>query len=148
MLSVHRYTQLYIDETRSKMAAHVAAYRKVEADHTGDLANADKAFREFELHFFNNLVLALDNYFVHRSHHLEHNDGNPLNEVRILCKSIMHHQGIFTEDSSIDYDAAKSVLKYRFGDAIHITEAGFIKLSTAFFADIEAKYLCERPLAI
>jgi len=68
-------------------------------------------------------------------------DGNPLNEVRMLCNSMMTNHNILGADKTIKYDPAKSVLKYRFGDQIKLNEADFTRLSGAFFAEIERKYL-------
>ena len=43
--------------------------------------------------FFNDQVLLLDHMFVHRLTGIEGKDGNPLNEVRVLCNSILLNQG-------------------------------------------------------
>jgi hypothetical protein len=51
----------------------------------------NSAIESFETNFFNHMVLVLDHYFVHRSRIIELKDGNPLNEVRMLCDSIMLH---------------------------------------------------------
>ena len=45
-------------------------------------------FAAFEARFLSHLVLALDDYFLHRGRTIEGKDGNPLNEVRLLCDSI------------------------------------------------------------
>ena len=68
-------------------------------------------------------------------------DGNPLNEVRLLCESIMNNDAEMCADDTIKIDAAKSVLKYRVGDKIKLNVADFILLSSCFFAEIEEKYL-------
>jgi hypothetical protein len=86
------------------------------------------------------MVLALDRYFVHRARALEKKDGNPLN-VRILCNSMMNNNNRMCADKTIKFDPAKSVLKYRIGDEIKLKEADFVRLSSAFFAEIERKYL-------
>ena len=71
---------------------------------------------------------------------MEGKDGNPLNEVRIICNSLIQHGGIMTADKSIRLNPAKSLLKCQFGDDINVTEADFLRLSAAFFAEIESKY--------
>ena len=109
----------------------------------GDSSELDAAIAAFEPHFFNNMVLALDNLFVHRSRGVEKKDGNPLNEVRLLCNSIMNNGGTVCADKTFKIDPARSVLKYEVGQKIRLNEADFILLSSGFFTEIEAKYLPE-----
>jgi len=145
MLYVNNYAQKYIDECRSRVAAQVSAYRTLAAAARNQAATDElllsAAIEAFEPHFFNNMVLALDSYFVHRARAIEKKDGNPLNEVRMLCNSMMNSNGMMCADKTIRFDPAKSVLKYRVGDEIKLNEADFIRLSSAFFAEIESKYL-------
>lgn len=86
MLCVNNYTQKYIDECRSRVAAQVSAYQTLVASARNQAVTNeplfDAAIEAFEPHFFNNMVLALDSYFVHRARAIEKKDGNPLNEVR------------------------------------------------------------------
>ena len=95
MLCVNNYTQKYIDECRSRVAAQVSAYQALVATARNQTATDEPlvgaAIEAFEPHFFNNMVLALDSYFVHRTRAIEKKDGNPLNEVRMLCNSILIH---------------------------------------------------------
>jgi hypothetical protein len=44
-------------------------------------------------------------------------------------------------DMCIKLSPEKSVLKYHAGDEIKLTEADFVLLSSAFFAEIESKFL-------
>ena len=145
MLCVNNYTQKYIDECRSRVAAQVSAYRTLvitaKNQTSPDESPLNAAIEAFEPHFFNNMDLALDSYFVHRARAIEKKDGNPLNEVRMLCNSMMNNNNMMCADKTIKFDPAKSVLKYRVGDEIKLNEAGFILLSSAFFAEIESKYL-------
>lgn len=145
MLCVNNYTQKYIDECRSKVAAQVSAYQTLVAAARNQTATDEPllnaAIEAFEPHFFSNMVLALDSYFVHRARAIEKKDGNPLNEVRMLCNSMMNNNNVMCADKTIKFDPAKSVLKYRVGDEIKLNEADFTHLSTAFIAEIENKYL-------
>ena len=143
MLCMNNYTQEYVDECRAKIDAQVAAYRDLvaAAGDTPSTARLVDAAYAFEPTFFNNMVLVLDNYFVHRSRTLEKKDGNPLNEVRMLCNSILNNNGMLTADKSIKLDTTRSVLRHQFGDEIKIREADFVQLAKAFFAEVEAKYV-------
>lgn len=154
MLCMNNYPQSYIDDCRARVAAQVSAYKTFVATMKKQTAidALDAAIETFEPNFFNNLVLALELSFVNRARTIEGKDGNPLNEVRMLAYAILYNNGIMSAAphhlfadgrtvKTIKYDPAKSVLKYRIGDEIKLTEADFIRLSAAFFADIERKYL-------
>ncbi len=141
MLGMKAYTQDYIDACRARVDADLRAYRK-------QVGNAPS--KEFEVRFFNDQVLLLDHMFVHRLTGIEGKDGNPLNEVRVLCNSILLNKGKLQVDKlpgwpnsagpSIKLPPEKSVLKLRAGDDVKLSEADFVRLSKAFFAEIEKKY--------
>jgi hypothetical protein len=135
VLCVTTYDQSYVDECRSKIASQIAAYRALAATARGSALTA------FEPVFFNNLVLALDNHFVHRSRTLELKDGNPLNEVRVLCNSLVSNDGIVAADKQIKLKPATSVLRHQIGDEIELRDQDFVQLSEAFFAEIESKFV-------
>jgi hypothetical protein len=145
MLCVNNYTQKYIDECRLKVDAQILAYISLVATAKNKSANdellLDAAINAFEPHFFNNMILVLECYFVHRARAIEKKDGNPLNEVRMLCNSMLNNNHFLCEDKTIKYDPAKSLLKLGIGDEIQVKEAEFMSLSSAFFAEIENKYL-------
>ena len=142
MLGMKTYSQDYIDACRARVEANLRAYRK----------QAGKApAKEFEDRFFKDQVLLLDYMFVHRFSGIEGRDGNPLNEVRVLCNSILLNKGKLQVDklpgwpnsagASIKLPPERSVLKLRVGDDVKLSEADFVRLSKAFFAEIEKKYL-------
>ena len=141
MLGMKTYPRSYIAACRARVDADLAAYRK----HRGKTPPND-----FEARFFNNEVLLLDYMFVHRLSGIEGKDGNPLNEVRALCNSLLLNGGKLQVEklpgwpnsavASIRLPPEKSVLKLRNGDEIKLTETDFIQLAKAFFAEIEAKF--------
>jgi len=143
MLGMKTYTRHYIDSCSSKVDSDVAAYQNLVAVARGQQNGAalDSAIETFETAFFNNMVLVLDELFVHRLRTIEGKDGNPLNEVRLICNSLMNDNGIMSADKTIKLDSANSVLKYQLGDEIKLNESDFVALSSAYFAEIESKYL-------
>jgi hypothetical protein len=138
------FSQQYIDDCRRQLDAQVAAYKVLVASGADLRGNTktqfDAAIQAFEPVFFNNMVLVLENYFVHRTRAKEEKDGNPLNEVRILSTSLMTNDGKLVADRSIKLDPATSILKYRVGDVIAVREEDFGALAKAFFADLESKF--------
>ena len=141
MLGMKTYSQDYIDACRARVEANLRAYRK----------QVGKApAKEFEDRFFKDQVLLLDYMFVHRLSGIEGRDGNPLNEVRVLCNSILLNQGKLQVDrlpgwpnsavSGLKLPREKSLLKLQVGDEVRLTEAYFVRLCKEFFAEIEKKY--------
>jgi hypothetical protein len=128
MLSVAKYSQEHIEQCRSQIEADIRAY--------GGLRDAGA----FESVFFNNMVLALDHYFLHRARNLEGKDGNPLNEVRIVCNSITDNNGVVMADKTLRVKPAASVLGYEVGDEIKIGEEDFRRLAEGFLAEIAGRY--------
>lgn len=151
MLGMKNYTQEYIDACRSRVDADLSAY--------GSLVSAANTVSEqtfvtgdFEATFFNNMMLILDYLFVHRLPSTDGKDGNPLNEVRVICDSLLSNNNIMSSgtvskssqmrfNKSIKLSPEKSVLKYQVGDEIRLNEADFLLISKAFFAEIERRYL-------
>jgi hypothetical protein len=140
MLAVNTYANEYIKECRSRMEQQLAAYRALVSSMEANEAAARAAVESFEPLFFRNLLLVLDHYFVHRTRAIEGKDGNPLNELRMLCSSILHNDGVLTADKTIKYNAETSVLKLRVGDEIRIHEVQFVKLFKACFAEIRSRF--------
>jgi len=142
MLGMKTYTPEYINACRARVEADLRAYRK----------QVDKApSKTFEARFFNDQVLLLDYAFVHRLSGIEGKDGNPLNEVRVLCNSLLYNQGKLQVErlpgwpnsavSGLSLSPDKPVLKLKPGDDIQLSEADFVKLYKAFFAELEKRYL-------
>lgn len=141
MLGMKSYPKEYIDACRARVEGDLRAYRKeVGKSHS----------KEFETRFFNAQVLLLDYMFVHRLSGIEGKDGNPLNEVRVLCNSLLLNKGKLQVEklpgwpnsavSSLKLPPEDSILKLKPGNEVALTEADFVRLSKAVFAEIEKKY--------
>jgi len=141
MLGVNSYSKDYINACQARVKAQVKSYRTLAKQAKGASAKSlDSAIAAFEPEFFNNMVLTLDSYFMHRLRGQEGKDGNTLNEVRVVCASILENGGVMGADKTIKMTPEKSVLKYEVGDPIRVREADFARISEAFFTEIEKKF--------
>jgi len=130
MLGRSSYEKEYIDACRSQIEAQLAAYKPLAAT-AGD----------FEPLFVNALILELEMMFVHRLRTKEGKDGNPANEVRMLCHSILTTGAVMTPpDGSIKYKPATTVLKIEIGQPIKVNIEQFKTLAEAYLKEIEAKF--------
>ncbi len=142
MLGMKNYTKDYVAACRERVEADLKAYRK----QVGKEPNKD-----FETRFFNAQVLVLEHMFVHRLAGVEGKDGNPLNELRVLCNSLLYNGGTFQVEKlagwpnsaggAVKLVPEKSILKLKNGDAVKLTEADFVRLSNAFFKTLVEKYV-------
>jgi hypothetical protein len=71
---------------------------------------------------------------------MEGKDGNPLNEVRMLCDGIIENEGRMSASKTTRYKPETSIRKFRAGDEIRPNADDFARLSAAFFDDIEKKH--------
>jgi hypothetical protein len=134
MLGRNSYAPEYVEQCRTNVDDLLKAYRKVATAAKG------AAIDKFAPPFFNHLVLALDEYFVHRLRGVEGKDGNPLNEVRMIADSVMLHGGVLTVEKAIKWNPETTVLGLAPGDRIVLDEKSFTKLAGAYFDEIEAKF--------
>jgi len=141
MLSKKTYPKEYISNCRAKVDKDVSVFKSLAIILNNDNQELNKVLKTFEQQYFNNMVLVIETFFIHRMRGKEGKDGNPLNEVRMLCNSIMENNGKMAEEKSIKYKPEYSVLKYQIGDEIKLNQSDFAKLSEAFFIDLENKYL-------
>jgi hypothetical protein len=143
MLGRKNYTQDELDQARSAVDQQLAAYRTlVEAiDGATQDPKVRSALDAFEPLFLNNLTLALDRYFVHRIRVVTGKDGNPLNEVELISDSLMNNDGVLRGNNVIKLVPDQSVVKLEIGDRIRLSAAQFERLSTAFLAEIEARFV-------
>jgi hypothetical protein len=143
MLGRKDYTQEEFDQCKATIDQQIAAYKALVKAVGG--ASADKkisaALVAFEVRFFNNMVLVLDRFFVHRIRPVAGKDGNPLNEVELLADSLVNNNGVLRGSTVIKLIPDQSVLKLHPGDPIRLTQKDFERLAAAFLTDLEAKFL-------
>jgi len=93
MLAVTSYPEVYVQLAAASVEEQVAAFRHLAAAAVGQ-TELEAALAAFAPGYFNTALLALDHHFMHRMRGAEGKDGNPLNEVRMLCDAIMEHEGV------------------------------------------------------
>ena len=143
MLGRSTYTREEFDQSKAAISAQLAVYKALVKTANGKTADkkVGAALDAFEPMFFNNLTLALDRFFVHRVRPVAGKDGNPLNEVEMICDSLMNNNGVLRESKVIKLIPEKSVAKIQFGDPIRLSAEQFERLSAAFFVELERKFL-------
>ena len=135
MLGRNSYTQDELDTCRAAVKGQLEAYRRLTA------AVGPEAVDGFEAPFCNNLVLALDRYFVHRVRAVSGKDGNPLNEVERIAEAVMLHDGVMPKSTVIKYVPADTVLGIEVGEKVSLSAEDFERLSAAFLAEIERRFM-------
>jgi|SRR5947209_6161538 len=148
MLGRKDYTPDELASAQSAVKQQLGAYRKLAkaVDQTSD-PKATAALEALEPVLFNNMALALDRRFVHRLRSVTGKDGNPINELELVSDSLMNNNGSLRGINVIKYVPEDSVLGLDLGDRINLSAAEFERLSKAFFADLEAKYVKDRAAA-
>ncbi|KRF42391.1 hypothetical protein ASH01_16250 [Terrabacter sp. Soil811] len=138
------YEQDYIDACRSRVETQVVMFHEVAQaarDHgDADVSHLEGALESLEYEYFNNMLIVLDGYFVHRLRGVEGEDGNALNEVRVLVRSLMENGGTVMADPQIRLDPARSVLGLEVGAPITLTLQKYRRISDAFLREIENKF--------
>lgn len=134
MLARTSYDPSQVEACRTLFAELLQSWGKVAA-------RSEAAARAgAEVRVFNQMVVALDGWFVHRQRGLEGKDGNALNEVRLIALGITANAGRFPSEASIKWRPEASITGLRPGDLIQITEVLFARLCAAFLAEISAKF--------
>jgi len=148
MLGMKEYEPDYVDACRSRVETQVAMFREVaqaSRDHgDADVSALEGALESLEYEYFNNMLIVLEGYFVHRLRAVEGTDGNALNEVRVLARSLMENGGTVMADSQITLDPERTVLGLSVGDPITLTLQQFRRISDAFFREIQSKFSGDR----
>jgi len=137
MLGRKDYTREELDNGRAAINGQLAAYKALVKTVPDGTAARD----EFEWRFFNNMTLVLDRLYVHRLRVVTGKDGNPLNEVELICESLMNNHGVLRGNNVVKYIPEHSVVGLKIGDPIRLSGDDFERLAAAFFADLERKFV-------
>ena len=143
MLGRKNYTQDEFDQAKAAVRAQVTAYKKLVKAAAGVKPKKKLlgSIDTFETLFFNNMVLVLDRYFVYRVRLVAGKDANALNEVELLCESLMNNRGVLRVGNVIKFIPEQTVLKLHPGDAITLSQGDFERLSSAFFEQVQMRFL-------
>jgi hypothetical protein len=142
MLGRKTYEQAELDNAGAVIDKQLVAYQQLaEAIDAASDPKAKAALDNFEPLFFNNLLLALDRYFVHRLRGSTGKDGNALNEAELMVESLLNNDGTLRGNNVIKLKPAESVLKLELGDRIELTQDQFERLYRAFLAELKAKFI-------
>ena len=87
------------------------------------------------------MVLVLDRYFVHRVRQVTGKDANALNEVELLSESLANNHGVLRVGNALKFIPEETVLGLHPGDAIALSRGDFERLSAAFFAELQKRFL-------
>lgn len=128
MLAVTSYPVAHVDQIKSVIDKQLDAFLRITSA------------PEFDAEFFRNLVLALDRCFVHRMRGADGKDGKPLNEMRMICDSVVANGGILAGDKTIKYAPEASATGLSIGDEIRLDLTGFRKLAAGVFAEIGQRF--------
>ena len=83
----------------------------------------------------------LDAWFGGRERDLEGEDGNPMNEVRVIADSVVGNASTLRVLEPVRWAPERTVLRFAVGDEVEMSADGFERLAAAYLAAIENTYL-------
>jgi hypothetical protein len=143
MLGRKSYTTDELETAKTLVESQLAAYSDLTAaiEDEAPSESIDAAREDFEPLFFNTMALALDRLFVHRRSSATAKQAGPLNELELICDSLMNNDGILHTNGAGVYVPQQSVLKLEPGERIALSLEQFEQLAQAVLAEIEAKFV-------
>ena len=121
MLGRNSYTSDELESCRDNADALLAAWQANEVEDT-----------TLENLVFNQAVVALDAWFVHRLRTMEGQDGNAMNEVRVLADSIVANDGVLRVEGPIRWEPDRTRLGFALGEEVLVTADGYERLAAAY----------------
>jgi hypothetical protein len=144
MVGTRDFDEDYIDACRSRVENQVAVFREVAhaaRDHgDADISRLEGALVSLEYEYFNNMLLVLEGYVAHRLPGIPGDAGSAFDEVTTLARSLMENGGTLAADPQTTLDPSRSVLHLSPGDPIRLTLQDYVRLSDAFFREIESRF--------
>jgi hypothetical protein len=137
MLGRKDYTSEEVDHGKAAVKEQLAAFKRLAKL----MPSGSGLLRPFETTYFNNMAIVLDRYYVHRIRTATGKDSNALNEVELITDSLMNNGGTLQGNNVIKYVPEDSVVGLKIGDPIALTADQFQRLSAAFFAELERRFL-------
>ncbi len=123
------YTSDEVESCRDNCDALLAAWGANEVDDS-----------TLESLVFGQAVVVLHTWFGHRRRELEGDDGNAMNEVRVIADSIVDNDSVLRVEGPIAWVPERTVLRLAVGDDVQVTANGFERLTAAYLAAIESTY--------
>ena len=121
MLGRNSYTSDELESCRDNADALLAAWQANEVEDT-----------TLENLVFNQAVVALDAWFVHRLRTMEGQDGNAMNEVRVLADSIVANDGVLRVEGPMRWEPDRTRLGFAIGEEVLVTADGYERLAAAY----------------
>jgi hypothetical protein len=136
MLGRKTYTNEELDHGKKAIDRQISLYKAV----VGELPDGSTALADFEADFLNNLVVALDRFYVHRLRGVAGKDTNPLNEVAMIAESVVTNDRVLAAGNGVKYVPEKAVVQLKVGDRIRLSLDDVERLAAAFFTELEGRY--------
>jgi hypothetical protein len=89
---------------------------------------------------FAQAVVVLDAWFADRPRDLEGDDGNPMNEVRVIADSVVGNDSVLRVSEPISWVPERTVLRLSVGDDVAVSANGFERLAAAYLTAVEATF--------
>ncbi|MEO5745974.1 MAG: hypothetical protein ABIQ53_15480 [Terracoccus sp.] len=143
MLEIKAYDPDYVASCRARDESQAGIFHEVvmaARSHGEDGSDLESAVDSLESEYFNNMLIVLEGYFVHRMREVEGTDGNALNEVRLVAASLMKNGGTMMADPQLTLDPTRSLLGLEVGDSVRLTAEQYRRVSDAFFREIERRF--------
>ena len=134
----------YIDACRSRVETQTAMFREVAQaarDHgDADVSGLEGALESLESEYFNNMLLVLEGYFVHRLRGVEGKDGNaPQRGARagpVAHGERRHRHGGRPDRPRPGAERPRTARR----EPVRLTLQQYTRLSNAFFRELERRF--------